>query len=37
VLAEDRFDQGFAAGTRLSRQQAITAVRDPHSTGAAAS
>jgi predicted ATPase len=37
VLAADRFDQNFAAGTRLNRQQAITAVRDPSGTSAAAS
>jgi ATP/maltotriose-dependent transcriptional regulator MalT len=37
VLAADRFDQNFAAGTRLNRQQAIAAVRDPRSTSTAAS
>ena len=33
----DRFDEDFAAGVRLNRQQAIAAVRDPRSTGTAAS
>jgi ATP/maltotriose-dependent transcriptional regulator MalT len=37
VLAADLFDQVFAAGVRLSRQQAIAAVRDPRSTSTAAS
>jgi ATP/maltotriose-dependent transcriptional regulator MalT len=37
ALGPDRFDQGFAAGVRLNRQQAIAAVRDPRSTSAAAS
>ncbi len=37
ALAADRFDQDFAAGVRLSRQQAIAAIRDPHSTGTPAS
>jgi predicted ATPase len=37
ALGADRFDQAFAAGVRLNRQQAITAVRDPSSTGTAAS
>ena len=37
VLAEDRFDQEFAAGVRLSRRQAIAAVRDPRSTSTPAS
>jgi predicted ATPase len=37
ALAADRFDQEFAAGVRLNRQQAIAAVRDPRSTGTAAS
>jgi hypothetical protein len=37
ALGADRFDQDFAAGVRLSRQQAIAAVRDPHSTGTPAS
>ena len=29
ALGADRFDQGFAAGVRLNRQQAIAAVRPP--------
>jgi hypothetical protein len=37
ALGPDRFDQGFAAGVRLNRRQAIEAVRDPRSTSAAAS
>ena len=37
ALGTDRFDQDFAAGVRLNRQQAIAAVRDPRSTGTAAS
>jgi hypothetical protein len=37
VLGADRFDQDFAAGVRLDRQQAIAAVRDSRSAGAAAS
>ena len=37
ALAADRFDQDFAAGRRLNRQQAISAVRDPRSTSTAAS
>jgi predicted ATPase len=37
ALGADRFDQGFAAGVRLNRQQAIAAVRGPRSTGTAAS
>ena len=37
ALGADRFDQEFAAGVRLNRQQAIAAVRDPRSTGTAAS
>jgi ATP/maltotriose-dependent transcriptional regulator MalT len=37
ALGADRFDQGFAAGARLNRQQAIAAVRGPRSTGTAAS
>jgi predicted ATPase len=36
ALGADRFDQDFAAGVRLNRQQAIAAVRDP-SSGTAAS
>jgi ATP/maltotriose-dependent transcriptional regulator MalT len=32
-----RFDQEFAAGARLNRQQAIAAVHEPRSTGTAAS
>ena len=35
--AADRFDQEFAAGVRLNRQHVIAAVRDPRSTGTAAS
>ena len=37
ALGADPFDQNFAAGVRLSRQQAIAAARDPRSTGAVAS
>jgi predicted ATPase len=37
ALGADQFDQDFAAGVRLSRQQAIAAVRDPRSTGTPAS
>jgi predicted ATPase len=37
ALGADRFDQDFAAGVRLSRQQAIAAVRDPRGTSTAAS
>jgi len=37
TLGADRFDKEFAAGVRLNRQQAIAAVRDPGSTGTAAS
>ena len=37
ALGADRFDEEFAAGLRLNRQQAIADVRDPHSTGTAAS
>ena len=37
ALGADQFDQNFAAGVRLNRRQAIAAVRDPQSTGTAAS
>jgi ATP/maltotriose-dependent transcriptional regulator MalT len=37
AVGADRFDREFAAGLRLSRQQAIAAVREPRSTGTAAS
>jgi hypothetical protein len=37
ALGADRFDQDFAAGVRLDRQQAIAAARESRSTGAAAS
>jgi ATP/maltotriose-dependent transcriptional regulator MalT len=37
MLGVDRFDQDFAAGVRLNRQQAIAAVRDPRSTSTPAS
>jgi ATP/maltotriose-dependent transcriptional regulator MalT len=37
ALGAERFDQGFAAGVRLNRRQAIAAVRDPRSTSVAAS
>jgi predicted ATPase len=37
ALGADRFDQEFAAGSRLNRQQAIAAVRDRRSTSTAAS
>jgi hypothetical protein len=33
----DQFDQDFAAGLRLNRQQAIAAVRAPRSTSTSAS
>jgi predicted ATPase len=36
ALGADRFDQDFAAGVRLNRQQATAAARDPRSTGTAA-
>jgi hypothetical protein len=36
-LGVDRFDQGFAAGTRLNRREAVAAVRDPRGDGTAAS
>jgi predicted ATPase len=35
ALAADRFDQEFATGVQLNRQQAIAAVRGPGSTGTA--
>jgi predicted ATPase len=37
ALGADPFDKEFAAGVRLSRQEAIAAARDPRSTGVAAS
>ena len=37
ALGADQFDQGFAAGARLNRQQAIATVRDQGGTGTAAS
>jgi ATP/maltotriose-dependent transcriptional regulator MalT len=37
AVGADRFDRDFAAGLRLNRQEAIAAVRDPRSTGTAAS
>jgi len=37
ALGADRFDQEYAAGIRLNRVQAITAVHDLHSTSTAAS
>ena len=37
ALGADRYDQEFAAGVQLNRQQAIAAVRDLHSTSTAAS
>jgi predicted ATPase len=37
ALGADRFDQEFAAGIQLNRQQAMAAARDPHSTSTAAS
>ena len=37
ALGADRFDQAFAAGIQLNRQQAIAAARDLHSTSTAAS
>jgi predicted ATPase len=36
VLGPDRFDQVFAAGSRLSQQEAVAAVRDRRGTGTAA-
>jgi hypothetical protein len=32
----DRFGQASAAGSRLTQQEAVTAVRDQHGTGTAA-
>jgi predicted ATPase len=37
ALGADRFDQNFAAGIRLNRQQAVAAIHDPRSTSTAAS
>ena len=37
ALGADRFDEDFAAGVRLNRQQAIASVRGPRGTGTAAS
>jgi tetratricopeptide (TPR) repeat protein len=37
ALGQDRFDEMFAAGARLNRQAAVTAVRDRHGAGTAAS
>ena len=37
ALGADRFDQNFAAGVRLNRQQAIAAARDPRTTSTAPS
>jgi predicted ATPase len=37
ALGADRFDQEFAAGVQLNRQQAIAAARDPRRTSTAAS
>jgi ATP/maltotriose-dependent transcriptional regulator MalT len=37
ALGVDRFDQDFAAGIQLNRQQAIAAIRGQHSTSPAAS
>jgi hypothetical protein len=37
ALGADRFDQNFAAGAQLNRQQAIGAARDLRNTSAAAS
>jgi predicted ATPase len=37
ALGVDRFDQGFAAGTRLNRREAVAAVRDPRGDDTAAS
>ena len=37
ALGADRFDEDFAAGVRLNRQQAIASVRVPRGTGTAAS
>jgi hypothetical protein len=36
ALGADRFDQVYAAGSRLSQQEAVTAVRDRRGAGTAA-
>jgi hypothetical protein len=33
ALGADRFDRAFSAGSRLSQQQAVAAVRDRPGTG----
>ncbi len=37
AVGADRFDQLYAAGSRLNQRQAVAAVRDRHGAGAAAS
>jgi hypothetical protein len=37
ALGADRFDELFAAGSRLNQQDAVAAVRDRHGEGARAS
>ena len=37
ALGADRFEEVFAAGARLTQQEAVAAVRDRRSAGAAAS
>ena len=37
ALGADRFDEVFAAGSRLNQQDAVAAVRDRHGEGARAS
>jgi predicted ATPase/class 3 adenylate cyclase len=37
ALGADRFEEGFAAGARLTQQEAVAAVRDRRGAGAAAS
>ena len=34
ALGADRFDQAYAAGSRLSQQEAVAAVRDRHARSA---
>jgi hypothetical protein len=37
ALGADRFDQAFAAGSRLTQRQAVAAVRDRRGAGTRAS
>ena len=37
ALGQDRFDELFAAGSRLNQQDAVTAARDRHGEGVRAS